>query len=109
MGPGRGTIDPKKESDANESDLRMNSTTLADIAADQGKDPKKIAQRRAREKKMLEELGLTDISDQEKLNQVGRPSEGATAEDGGDTRATDGKFAPTAKKKAPTDQGNNEE
>ena len=109
MGPGRGTIDPKKESDANESDLRMNSTTLADIAADQGKDPKKIAQRRAREKKMLEELGLTDISDQEKLNQVGRPAEGATAEDGGDNRSTDGKFAPTAKKKAPADQGDNEE
>lgn len=80
MGPGRGTIDPKKESDANETDLRMNTTTLSDIAADQGKDSKKLIRRRAREKKMLTAEGLKDISDQEKLNQVGRPADGSSSD-----------------------------
>jgi lambda family phage portal protein len=74
-GPGRGTIDPKKESDADETNLHLNSTTLADIGADTGKDPRKVAQRRAREKRMLTGLGLTDITDVARRGQVGRPAD----------------------------------
>ena len=80
FGPGRGTIDPKKESDADETNLHLNTTTLADIAADMGKDPRKLAQRRAREKRMLSDLGLTDITDAPRRGQVGRPADATVGE-----------------------------
>lgn len=63
MGPGRGSIDPKKESDADEANLRMNTTTMADIIADSSRNPKKVMEARAREKRDLKRLGLTDITD----------------------------------------------
>lgn len=103
MGPGRGTIDPKKESDADETNLRLNTTTLSDIAADQGKDPKKVIMRRAREVALVKKHGLIDITEQAPVTKVGRPSEGATSEEDGGPRATDGKFAPKSKK-APAQQ-----
>lgn len=81
MGPGRGTVDPLKESNADELNLRMNTTTLADIAADQGRDPRRIINRRAREIALLKANNLTDISETDPVK-AGRPA--ANGSDNGD-------------------------
>jgi lambda family phage portal protein len=82
MGPGPGTGDPKKEAEANELELRQNVTTLATIAAERGQDSRKIIQSRAREKRMLAEAGLIDITDVKSTMGAGRPANDVAADPG---------------------------
>ena len=60
IGAGRMPIDELKSAKANELMLATNQTTLAAIAADSGQDYEELLQQRAEEKRMAEELGLTD-------------------------------------------------
>ena len=51
-------VDPSKERSASELGLQINTTTLADECAKDGKDWEQVARQRARENKLLAELGL---------------------------------------------------
>lgn len=106
MGPGPGTGDPKKEADANDIELRQNTTTLADIASDRGGNWKRIVRSRSRERAYVQSLGLTDVADTPMKTGVGRPSEGGDAGEDGN-RESDGQFAPKkpAKQTSPDNGG----
>ena len=56
----QGHVDPAKESKAQDTRLKNNTTTLATEYALQGKDWETELRQRAREKKLIKELGLTD-------------------------------------------------
>jgi capsid protein len=58
-----------KSAKANELMLATNQTTLASIAADSGQDYEELLQQRAEEKRLAEELGLTDPSSMQQVNQ----------------------------------------
>jgi len=51
-------VDPSKEASAAEMGLANNITTLADVCATGGKDWEQVLKQRAREKQMIDELGL---------------------------------------------------
>jgi lambda family phage portal protein len=51
-------VDPSKEADAAEKQLANNTTTLADVCASGGKDYEQVLAQRAREKALIESLGL---------------------------------------------------
>ena len=53
-------VDPQKEAKAQETRLKNHTTTLANEYARQGKDWEAEIQQRAREKKLLQSLGLTE-------------------------------------------------
>lgn len=55
----RGHVDPQKESKAQETKLANNTTTLADEYALQNKDWEKQLRQRAKEKALMNELGIT--------------------------------------------------
>jgi lambda family phage portal protein len=69
IGAGRMPIDELKSAKANELMLATNQTTLASIAADYGQDYEELLQQRAEEKRLAEELGLTDPSSMQQVNQ----------------------------------------
>jgi len=52
-------VDPAKEASAQEKRLKNNTTTLADEYAKQGKDWEVQLRQRAKEKQLMEELGLS--------------------------------------------------
>lgn len=54
-------VDPSKEASAAELGLNNNITTLADVCATGGKDWEQVLKQRAREKKMIDELGLAPV------------------------------------------------
>lgn len=57
-GPGRGTIDPLKEAQANEFELNIGSTNLAMIGDDNGVDHRRVLMGQARDKRLRERMGL---------------------------------------------------
>jgi lambda family phage portal protein len=62
LAPGKGEIDPLKQSQASKNNLELGRTTLADEAADLGKDFDEITEQRAYEQKQLKELNLTTVT-----------------------------------------------
>jgi lambda family phage portal protein len=60
---GFGSIDPVKEANANETRLASGQTTLAEIAAAEGKDWEERMEQRARERRKAESLGYPDLAD----------------------------------------------
>ncbi|MGF7152624.1 phage portal protein [Novosphingobium gossypii] len=61
LGPGRGSIDRKKESDASDLDLAAGRTNLSIEAGEQGRDARDILMGRARDKALIEGFGLEDM------------------------------------------------
>jgi len=59
IGPGRGWVDPTKEAEAAEMRMANNLSTLERECAEQGLDWEEVLEQRAREKALLEELGLS--------------------------------------------------
>lgn len=59
--PGRGWIDPVKEAQAAEKRLVLGLSTLADECAEQGADWEDVQQQRAREARVLKQLGLPPV------------------------------------------------
>lgn len=57
-GPGRGTIDPLKEAQANEFELNAGTTNLGMIGDDAGVDHRQVLLGQARDKRLRERLGL---------------------------------------------------
>lgn len=55
---GMSWIDPAKEANANRIAMATYQTTLEEVAAEQGKDWREILAQRAREEKLMKELGL---------------------------------------------------
>lgn len=60
IGPGRGHIDPLKESNATKVELNMSLTTLEKEAAERGEDWEELLEQRAEERRLMQELGLDD-------------------------------------------------
>lgn len=60
MGPGRGSVDPLKEAQANDFELNAGSTNLSMIADSNGVDHRKILMGQARDKRLREKLGLDE-------------------------------------------------
>lgn len=58
---GMSWIDPVKEVNASRIAMETNQTTLQEVAAEQGKDWRAILEQRAKEKKMMQDLGLEVI------------------------------------------------
>jgi lambda family phage portal protein len=58
IGPGRGHIDPRNESEATTNELNMNLTTLEKEAAERGEDWEELLEQRALEKQRARELGV---------------------------------------------------
>ena len=56
--PGWRSVDPLKESNAKKTDLMYGTTTLADIAAEEGKDWEELLEQQKREQEKRQELGL---------------------------------------------------
>lgn len=59
IGPGKGNIDPLKESKADELEMDMGTLTLEDACAQRGKDWEENLEQIAREKQKREDLGLS--------------------------------------------------
>jgi len=57
-GPGRGTIDPLKESQSNEFELNAGTTNLGMIGDDNGVDHRQVLLGQARDKRLRERIGL---------------------------------------------------
>lgn len=57
-GPGRGTVDPLKEAQANEFELNTGSTNLSMIGDSNGVDHRRVLMGQARDKRLRERLGL---------------------------------------------------
>lgn len=60
MGPGRGSVDPLKEGQANEFEYNMGVADLDSIGAQYGRDPRKTLRKQARDRKFRESLGLPE-------------------------------------------------
>jgi capsid protein len=58
-GPKRGQVDPLKESRADEIKYKMRTRTLEDLCVDEGADWESKLEQLAREKRKMQELGLT--------------------------------------------------
>ena len=58
---GMSWIDPVKEVNASRIAMETHQTTLQEVAAEQGKDWRAILEQRAKEKKMMQDLGLEVI------------------------------------------------
>jgi lambda family phage portal protein len=58
IGPGRGHIDPDKESKAIERNLKIGTTTYEATCAENGDDWEEVMEQKARERKRMLELGL---------------------------------------------------
>lgn len=61
MGPGRGSIDPLKEAQANDFELNQGSTNLSIIADDNSRDHRRVLMGQARDKRLREKLGLAEF------------------------------------------------
>ena len=59
-------IDPQKEVNANQQAILSNQTTLEEICASRGNDYKEVLRQRAKEKRFMEELGLTEHFENDK-------------------------------------------
>jgi len=93
MGPGRGVVDPKKESDASDLDIAAGRSNLAIENAEQGRDYRKVLQGEARVRKFREKLGL-EPPPGPKASGPGRPAdENTNAADIADQRETAGEDA----------------
>jgi lambda family phage portal protein len=88
MGPGRGTVDPLKEANANEIALNAGTTNLSLIADESGRDHRKVLQGQARDKRLREKLGLDPFVPLK----AGAAAAGGE-DDGSDGRDGTGKFA----------------
>lgn len=60
MGPGRGSVDPLKEGQANEFEYNMGIADLDSIGAQYGRDPRKTLRKQARDRKYRDSLGLPE-------------------------------------------------
>lgn len=60
LSPGKGEIDPLKQSQASANNLKIGRTTHADEAADIGKDYDEVLEQRAYENEQMRALNLTD-------------------------------------------------
>lgn len=58
IGPGRGTIDPKKEQDAADLAVDGNRSNLAIEASEQGLDYREVLVQRSREQRLIKKLGI---------------------------------------------------
>jgi lambda family phage portal protein len=85
IGPGRGTIDPKKEQEAADLAIGGNRSNLAIEASEQGFDYREVMIQRSRERKLAEKLGLNP--DPTPPTGPGRPA----GEETGDDRPADTK------------------
>lgn len=74
IGPARGHIDPVKEALAAKMRIEMNLSTLADEAAEQGRDIYEIMQQRVRETEMMNALGITSTSLVDMMGVAGNPA-----------------------------------
>lgn len=63
---GMSWIDPQKEVNANQQAILSNQTTLEEICASRGNDYKEVLRQRAKEKRFMEELGLTEHFENDK-------------------------------------------
>lgn len=79
MGPGRGSVDPLKEGQANEFDYNMGITDGATIAGAQGRNFRQTLFGQSREKKLREKFGLDPYV----------PLKGGTQQDGSDEAGKD--------------------
>jgi capsid protein len=61
-------VDPAKEANAQATRLASNTTTLAAEFARQGKDWEVELRQRAKEKKLMAELGLLNTNNKDKTN-----------------------------------------
>ncbi len=82
MGPGRGTVDPLKEAQANDFELNQGVTDLGSISSERGQDFRKTLFNQARQKKYREKLGLDPF--------VPLKGGGASADGGGEDGAAGG-------------------
>ncbi len=57
-GPGRGTVDPLKEAQANEYEMNAGTTNLGMIGDDNGVDHRRVLLGQARDKRLRERMGL---------------------------------------------------
>lgn len=71
IGPGRGHIDPVKERQAYQIGIDVGIDTLQSANAEQGQDWRKTARQRAREKRVLDRLGLSITSTASLMGPVG--------------------------------------
>lgn len=69
IGAGRSIIDEVKSANANKIRLENGETTLAQICAEQGLEWDEVLQQRAREKRLMAELGLTQADVTEPMAQ----------------------------------------
>jgi len=79
--PGFGHVDPTKESSADETDLRNNTRTMADICAENGQDWETVLRQRAKEIALGRELGLVAEPSAKQTNASAAakvPADGAT-------------------------------
>lgn len=72
--------DPDKVASANETKLRTKQTTYMELYAENGQDYEKQLRQRAREEKLLKELGLDEASAMPAQQQRGNPRERASNE-----------------------------
>ncbi|PZU59821.1 MAG: phage portal protein [Sphingobium sp.] len=91
MGPGRGSIDPKKESEASDLDLAAGRTNLALEAADRGLDRRQVLMGLARDRKLREKFGIAEPVPPQKG--AGRPSGDDEDNDARDARERAGEDA----------------
>jgi len=82
-GPGRGTIDPLKEAQADEFALNIGSTNLSMIGDDNGVDHRRVLMGQARDKRLRDRLGL----DPYVPLKGGKSADGASAQPGADQEA----------------------
>lgn len=61
MGPGRGTVDPLKEAQANDFELNQGLTDLIEMNNEQGKDWRKTLSKQSRVAKYRRSLGMDDF------------------------------------------------
>lgn len=59
IGPGKGNIDPLKEARADQLEMQMGTLTLEQACAERGQDWEETLEQLAREKKRMDELGIT--------------------------------------------------
>ena len=87
QGPGRGVIDPLKEAQAADIDMNAGRSNLAIAAADTGRDPRRVLQGLAREKRLREELGLGPFVPIKAMSGANPATDGNGAANGGDNNS----------------------
>lgn len=83
IGPGRGSVDPKKEADANNLDTAAGRSSSVELILERGRDPVDVLAEEAWYQRAREASGLSPA------NYNTKPSEGAGSDDGSDSGGTE--------------------